>query len=193
LAQRYADQLASGGVQRGVIGPREAVRLWDRHLANCAVISELLPVGARVVDVGSGAGLPGLALSCRRADLALDLVESLQRRVAFLRECVQLLGFDDTVRVINGRAEAAVVRATVGDAWWVTARAVATLDQLSRWCLPLLQSGGRLLAMKGDQAEAEVSAHAAMVRGLGGVVEDIVRCGVDVLDAPTTVIVIRKR
>ena len=104
LAIEYAALLATDGVVRGLIGPHEADRLWDRHLLNCAVLTDLLPEGARVVDVGSGAGLPGIVLACRRPDLRIDLVESLARRVAFLEHAVGALDLTSRVRVVHGRA-----------------------------------------------------------------------------------------
>jgi len=159
LVTRYGERLASDGVIRGVIGPREVPRLWERHLLNCAVLTDLVPTGARVVDVGSGAGLPGVAMACRRGDLRIDLVESLARRAAFLTEVVTGLGLDESVRVIHGRAEDRAVRSVVGDAKWVTARAVASLDRLVTWCVPLLRPGGNIA---GDEGRAG--------RGRGGCV-----------------------
>jgi 16S rRNA (guanine527-N7)-methyltransferase len=185
-------RLASDAVVRGVIGPREVPRLWDRHVLNCAVLTELVPLGARVVDVGSGAGLPGVALACRRADLRVDLVESLARRIAFLTDVVSDLGLVGSLRVIHGRAEDEAVRSKVGDAEWVTARAVAPLDRLVRWCLPLLQSGGTLLAMKGERAKSELQQHEAVIRRMGGVDMGVVTCGGRVLDTPTTVVVVHQ-
>lgn len=186
LAVRYGELLASDGVIRGLIGPREVPRLWERHLLNCAVITSLIPAGARVVDVGTGAGLPGLAMACRRADLRVDLVESLARRVTFLSEAVAVLGLSERVRVVHGRAEEPAVRGEVGEAAWVTARAVAPLDRLVRWCLPLLRPDGALLAIKGAQAAAEVAA-------LGrSVTASVTECGADVLDTPVTVVVVER-
>lgn len=169
LAERYAHFLATAGIERGLIGPREVPRLWERHLLNCAVLTDLLPGDARLVDVGAGAGLPGLVVAIRRPDIRVDLVESLQRRIDFLAEAVGLLGLEQQVRVVRGRAEDAAVRATVGGADWVTARAVAPLDRLVGWCLPLLAPGGTLLAMKGATAAEELAAHRAPVRRCGGV------------------------
>jgi 16S rRNA (guanine527-N7)-methyltransferase len=193
LAQRYAELLSGTGIEHGLIGPRERDRIWERHLVNSALVGELLPVAAHVVDVGSGAGLPGLALACARADLQIDLVESLQRRVDFLRSAVALLEVGSRVRVIHGRAESNEVRSLVGGSEWVTARAVAPLDRLVGWCLPLLRRGGRLLAMKGARAEAEVREHAASVRAAGAVIEGVVECGVGIVAEPVHVIVVRRR
>jgi 16S rRNA (guanine527-N7)-methyltransferase len=191
LVERYAAKLAGDGVIRGLIGPREVPRLWDRHLLNCAVVADLLPAGARVVDVGSGAGLPGIVLACRRPDLVVDLVESLARRVTFLNEVVDELDLTSSVHVVHGRAEDPAILAMVGDAPWVTARAVAPLDRLVRWCLPLLHPGGTLLAIKGAQAESELDAHKAAIGRLGGEVS-IVTCGRGVLDTPVKVVAIRR-
>jgi 16S rRNA (guanine527-N7)-methyltransferase len=192
LARRFGQLLAGDAVARGLIGPREVPRLWQRHLLNCAVVTDLIPQGARIVDVGSGAGLPGLVLAIRRPDLRVDLVDPLQRRIAFLGEAVHRLGLDDTVRVVRGRAEEPTTVAAVGAAQWVTARAVAPLDRLVRWCLPLLQPDGALLALKGSTAAAEIREHRAVIRGLGGGDMTIVRCGEGELAEPTAVVVVRR-
>lgn len=191
-ARRFAELLATDGIARGLLGPREVPRIWDRHLANCAVLSELLPQGVRVVDVGSGAGLPGLVLALCRPDLRVDLVESLQRRTEFLSTAAGELEVTARVRVVRGRAEDAAVVALVGDAEWVTARAVAPLDRLVGWCLPLLRPGGRLLAVKGATADSEVAQHAATVRRYGGTDVGVVRCGVGVLADPTSVVTVTR-
>lgn len=192
LARRFAELLAIDGVTRGLLGPREAARLWERHLLNCAVVTDLVPIGARVVDVGSGAGLPGLVFAIRRPDLRLDLVEPLQRRVTFLDEAVHILQLGDAVRVIRGRAEDLSILAQVGGAQWVTARAVAPLDRLVRWCLPLLQPDGRLLALKGSSAAAEVREHQTVTASLGGRDVAVVNCGAGFLAEPTAVVVVRR-
>lgn len=192
LARRYADLLATSAVTRGLIGPREAARLWARHLMNCAVVAELLPAGARVVDVGSGAGLPGLALAIRSPELRVDLVESLQRRVDFLGEAVASLGLAASVRVVHGRAENRDVIADVGDSAWVTARAVAPLDRLVRWCMPLLRPEGRLLALKGSSAPDEIATHQSTLGRLGVRDVEVARCGAGTLPEPTVVVVVRR-
>jgi 16S rRNA (guanine527-N7)-methyltransferase len=192
MAKRYATLLATVAVERGLLGPREVPRLWDRHLLNSAVIGELLPAGARVVDIGSGAGLPGLAVACARADLRVDLVEPLARRVAFLDETVAELGLESRVTVIRGRAEERAVVRQIAPSAWVTARAVAPLDRLARWCLPLLEPGGALIAVKGSRAWLELAEHRATISRLGGVRPEIVTCGVGMLATPTTVVVIRR-
>ncbi|MCW2527067.1 MAG: methyltransferase GidB [Pseudonocardiales bacterium] len=192
-ATRYAALLADQGVLRGLIGPRETERLWDRHLLNSAVIAELIPVGARVVDVGSGAGLPGIPLACARPDLSVDLLDTLARRTDFLSEAVAELGLADRVRITTGRVEDASVVDKLGRSDWVTARAVAPLDRLARWCLPLLAPGGFLLAMKGQKAEEEIVTHSRAVLRAGGNIVDVVRCGTGLIDEPARVVRIAKR
>src|SRR4051812_4419679 len=170
LAIRYAGLLITDGVVRGLIGPHEAPRIWDRHLLNCAAMGELIPQDARVVDVGSGAGLPGMVLAVARPDISVVLVEPLARRTAFLSEAVAQLGLD-RITVVRGRAEELVPsRGHPGleSADVVTARAVAPLDRLTAWCLPLAAEGGRMLALKGESAVEEVATHAALVARLGG-------------------------
>jgi 16S rRNA (guanine527-N7)-methyltransferase len=177
---------------RGLIGPREAPRLWDRHLLNCAVVVELIPNGSSVVDVGSGAGLPGIALAIARPDLTVALVESLTRRVVFLMEAVAAVGLSDRVSVVHSRAEDSVGRLAPADV--VTARAVAPLDRLAAWCLPLVAPGGRLLALKGSSAAEEIAEHRAAVARLGGGVPVLRECGAGLVDPPTTVVeVVRER
>jgi 16S rRNA (guanine527-N7)-methyltransferase len=186
LARDYADLLAGPGVERGLLGPREVDRIWERHLLNCAAVAELIEPGARVVDVGSGAGLPGIPLSIARPDLDITLVEPMLRRTDFLTEVVATLGL--TATVVRGRAEDAAVRAAISDADVVVSRAVADLEKLARWSLPLLRAGGRMLALKGERAEAEVAERGpAMVR-LGARGVEVVRCGTGYLSPPATVV-----
>ena len=189
-AQRYAELLAGAGVERGLIGPREVDRLWDRHLLNCAAVAELVDDGERLADVGSGAGLPGIPLALARPELRVTLVEPLLRRADFLREAVAELGL--SVEVVRGRAEDRGVREQVGDFDAVTSRAVAALDKLANWSLPLLGEGGRMLAMKGERAEQEVAEHRRALSSLGAVEVKVVKCGVDYLNPPVTVVVVRR-
>jgi 16S rRNA (guanine527-N7)-methyltransferase len=191
-AARYADLLASEALTRGLIGPREVPRLWDRHLLNCAVVTDLLPHEARVVDAGSGAGLPGLVFALRRPDLRVDLVEPLLRRTTFLDDAVQKLQLSDRVRVVRARVEDVDTITLLGHAAWVTARAVAPLDRLVRWCLPLLRPDGALLAIKGSSAGTELAEHRSTIQALGGRDLEVRRCGIDVLAEPTTVVVVRR-
>jgi 16S rRNA (guanine527-N7)-methyltransferase len=197
LARRYAELLGTDGVVRGLLGPREASRVWDRHLLNCAAVAELIPNAAFVVDVGSGAGLPGIVLAVARPDLTVALVEPLARRTAFLDEAVAELGLAARVSVLRGRAEEFVGgprRGHLSPAGIVTARAVAPLDRLAAWCLPLVAPGGRLLALKGASAGEEVAAHRKAVDRLGGGRPVVRHCGVDLLDPPTTVVeIVRQR
>jgi 16S rRNA (guanine527-N7)-methyltransferase len=193
LAESYAHLLTTDGVVRGLIGPREAPRIWERHLINCGIMSEMIPIGASVVDVGSGAGLPGIVLGVARPDLTITLVEPLARRTAFLSEAVTALGLDATVTVVRGRAEDLAGGPPVA-ADVVTARAVAPLDRLAGWCLPLAAVGGRLLALKGASAAEEVAEHRAAVTRLGGSEPAITLCGVGLIEPPTTVVeIVRER
>jgi 16S rRNA (guanine527-N7)-methyltransferase len=184
----YARLLAGAGVERGLIGPREVPRLWDRHLLNCAVVADpavgLVPDGVTVADIGSGAGLPGLVWALARPDLRVVLVEPLLRRATFLSEAVAALGLGDRVEVRRARAE----ELSGGLADVVTARAVAPLDRLAVWTMPLVRVGGSLVALKGASVEDEVAAAGALVRALGGTQVEVVRCGVGVVEPPTTVV-----
>jgi 16S rRNA (guanine527-N7)-methyltransferase len=191
LAERFCALLAGPGTERGLLGPREVGRLWDRHLLNSAVLADFVPDGSRVVDVGSGAGLPGVPMVIRRPDLRVDLVEPTQRRTDFLSEVVASLGLD-SVRVVRGRAEDESVRQTVGDANWVVARAVAPLDRLVRWCLPLLSPGGWLLALKGSSAGDEVAEHGPALRRAGTAVIRVEQAAADWLDEPTWVVLVQR-
>lgn len=189
-AEQYAAILAGAGVEWGLLGPREVDRIWDRHVLNSAVIGELPAHGERVADIGSGAGLPGIPLALARPDLEITLIEPLLRRSDFLTEVVTELGLD--VEVVRGRAEERAVRDRVGEMDAVTSRAVASLDKIARWSLPLLRTGGRMLAIKGMRAEAEVDEHRKVLARLGAADVEVVRCGVDLLDPPATVVVARR-
>lgn len=187
LAEQYADLLCGPGVDRGLLGPREADRVWDRHLLNCAVLGSLVEPDCSVLDVGSGAGLPGIALALARPDLTVILLESMARRVAFLEDVVQTLSLSG-VRVVRGRAEDVGVRRGLGRSPVVTARAVAPLTRLAHWCRPLVARGGSVLAVKGDSAAAEVAAGEAEVRRLGFDRVEVVRCGEGLVEPAATVI-----
>lgn len=163
LAQRYAELLAGPGVERGLIGPREAPRLWERHLLNCVGLATLVPHGATVADLGSGAGLPGLVLGLSRPDCDVTLVEPLLRRTTFLSEVVEDLGLTN-VEVFRGRAEDLHGRRQFDV---VTARALAPLNRLLGWSMPLVGPGGELLAMKGSSAAEEIEAAGPVLRRLG--------------------------
>jgi 16S rRNA (guanine527-N7)-methyltransferase len=184
LARRYAAHLATTGVEWGLLGPREVPRLWGRHVLNCAVLSDLLPHGATVVDIGSGAGLPGIALALRRPDLDVTLVEPLLRRVDWLSLVLDDLGLE-RVHVRRARAEDLHGELEVP---YVTARAVASLDRLCRWGLPLLRPGGELLAIKGRSADEEIARTASAVRTAGGIDAEVVQLAAGLLDDPVTVV-----
>lgn len=162
LAERYVELLATAGVERGLIGPRETPKLWDRHVFNCLALTSLVPSGATVADLGSGAGLPGLVLAIGRPDLAVTLVEPLQRRTIFLDEVVDELGLEG-VRVVRGRAQ----DLHGGERFdVVTARALAPLGRLLGWGMPLVGATGALLAMKGSSASEEIASAVTALREL---------------------------
>jgi 16S rRNA (guanine527-N7)-methyltransferase len=184
-ARRYAELLATDGVTRGLIGPRETERLWDRHLLNCAVVSELLPERGVLVDIGSGAGLPGVVLAMLRPSLQVILLEPLLRRSVFLEECVAELSLSNAT-VLRARAEdkaAAHIEADVA-----TARAVAPLDRLAGWAVRLLRPGGELLAIKGQSADEEIAAAQPVLSRLGVRSAEVLQAGHGRVVMATTVV-----
>ncbi len=184
LAERYVDHLATSGIDRGLLGPREIPRLWDRHVLNCAVVVQLIATDARVADIGSGAGLPGLTFAIARPDLVLTLVEPLERRVQWLEEVVSDLGLSN-VRILRGRAEQFIGQISADV---VTARAVSALANLASLTMPLLGDGGEVLAIKGRSAHLEVEKAEKVIRRLGGTTVKIQTVGEDLLEQPTTVV-----
>lgn len=184
LARRFVHHLATSGMERGLLGPREVPRLWGRHILNCAVVAELMDRDSTVVDVGSGAGLPGVVIAIARPDLRLQLVEPLERRTRWLNEVVEDLELDN-VEVVRGRAEQ-MIGTIVAD--YSTARAVSALSTLAGWTMPLTRVGGEVLAIKGRSAGEEIAKARKTIRTLGGGQVDIVSTGVDRLSTPTTVV-----
>ena len=148
----YAHFLTTAGIERGLIGPREGERIWERHIFNCLPVTQLLPQGASLFDIGSGAGLPGIVIALARPDLSVTLIEPLERRVSFLTEAVEGLNLTiKNMEVIRGRAQDVKKSAD-----FVTARAVAPLEKLKKMSWHMVKTGGSLLAMKGESASAEM-------------------------------------
>lgn len=196
---RYAQILVGPGIERGLLGPREGPRIWDRHILNCAVVADptegLIPEGAVIADIGSGAGLPGLVWALARPDIQVVLIESLLRRATFLTECVHELELTNRVQVVRDRAESVAgspksPRTSRMDV--VTARAVAPLGTLARWGAPLVAPGGRLLALKGESAAEEVERDRDQLIEVGLVDVEVAQVGDGVVDPPTTVVSARK-
>lgn len=169
----YAAWLAGPGVERGLIGPRESARLWDRHLLNCGLLVPLIPARATVADLGSGAGLPGLVLALARPDLRVTLVEPLLRRIGFLTEVAEALAVEN-VEVVRGRAEALHGHRCFDV---VTSRAVAPLDRLLTWSMPLVSASGTMLAIKGKSVHDEIAAAGSSVRRLGVAAPEVLNLG----------------
>ncbi len=190
IARRYADLLAGPGVERGLLGPREVGRLWERHLLNSAVVGELIESGERVIDIGSGAGLPGIPLAIARPDLKVALLEPMLRRSEFLIEAVTELGL--AVEVVRGRAEEPWVREQFGSRDVAVSRAVAPLDKLTKWSMPLLRLDGRMVAIKGERAPEEVEAHRRVMAASGALDVRVVTCGGNYLHPPSTVVLARR-
>ena len=189
-AARYATRLATEGVTRGLIGPREVPRIWERHLLNSAAVAEAVPEGARVADVGSGAGLPGIPLGLARPDLSLALVEPMARRVEFLEETVRELA--RPWRVVRGRAEERSVISAVGPVDVVTARAVAALPRLVSWCRGLLRPGTQLVALVGARAVADLPGLVPELEAAGMRSIRARAVGTSLGDAATTVVVMTR-
>ncbi|MBF6673091.1 MULTISPECIES: 16S rRNA (guanine(527)-N(7))-methyltransferase RsmG [Glutamicibacter] len=187
LAKRYVQHLATSGIERGLLGPREVPRLWSRHVLNCAVIESVMEQDVEVADVGSGAGLPGLCLAIARPDLKLTLIEPLERRCIWLSEVIEDLGLDN-VTVMRGRAEQMV---DVVNARYVTARAVSALANLAGLTIPLLHGQGELIAIKGRSAAEEIDKASKAIRKLGGKETEVLTIGEDLLPEPTTVVRIK--
>ncbi|KAB1550449.1 16S rRNA (guanine(527)-N(7))-methyltransferase RsmG [Corynebacterium sp. 319] len=189
LAVRYAELLETVATERGLIGPREVPRIWDRHILNSAVLSEAIDAGLRVIDVGSGAGLPGIPLAIARPDLTVQLLEPLLRRTTFLNEVVAELGLDN-VEVIRGRAEDKNVIAQLGGADIVTSRAVAPLGKLVQWSLPLVKNDGDMRALKGSSVADEIERDASIIKKAGGGQPRVLEVGAKTLAESTHVVVV---
>lgn len=186
LAREYWAALATAGVERGLIGPREVPRLWERHILNCAVVGELIGEGASVVDIGSGAGLPGIPLALARPDLRIVLVEPLLRRTVFLKEFIDAAGL--AITVVRGRAEQPGVVQEAGGADVVTSRAVAPLARLAEWSIPLLRDHGHMLALKGSSVAEELERDRAAVERVGAGNFAVLECGSGLVATPTMVL-----
>ncbi|MFC0674955.1 16S rRNA (guanine(527)-N(7))-methyltransferase RsmG [Brachybacterium hainanense] len=189
LAERYTALLAEAGPERGLIGPREVDRLWERHVLGCALLVEAIGPQARTLaDVGSGAGLPGVVVAIARPDLQVTLIETMQRRVTWLEEVDAELGLG--MEIIRARAEELHGTRTFDV---VTARAVAALDKLARWTLPLVAEGGELAVLKGSKAAEEIEQARSTLRKLGGGEPRIEIHGGPEVEVPTTVVRVQRR
>lgn len=183
LAERFVEHLVTTGIEWGLLGPREVPIMWERHVLNCAVVQELLPRGGVVADVGSGAGLPGLALAIARPDVQFVLIEPLERRVDWLNMVIEDLGLEN-VDVIRARSEQ--VFDTV-DVDIVTARAVSAMKSLVPMTVPLLHGQGELLAIKGKSATSEIEKAEKVLRKFKTIKAEVLTIGDELLEVPTTV------
>jgi 16S rRNA (guanine527-N7)-methyltransferase len=182
-ARSFAQTLAGDSDELGLLGPRELDKLWSRHILNSAVVAELVRLGDKVADVGSGAGLPGIPMAIARPDAQFVLIEPMERRSSWMLEVVEDLGLKN-VRVLRSRAE----DVTEQDFDIVTARAVAALDKLLKMCVPLLKPGGALIALKGSKAAEEITNSKKLEKKLGISSFEILVCGEKFLPEPTSVV-----
>lgn len=189
LAERYVEHLCTTGIEHGLLGPREVPRMWSRHVLNCAVLGTVLEAGVNVADVGSGAGLPGLAVAIARPDIEMTLIEPMERRVDWLSAVIADLGLDN-VQVIRARAEE-VTDEVMADV--VTARAVSALKKLIPLTVPLLDDDGQLLLLKGRSAGEEIEAASKVIKKHRLRTPEVLVLGADLLEEPTTVVRARRR
>lgn len=182
IARGYAGHLAVVAVERGLVGPREGPRVWDRHVLNSAVVQELIPLGASVLDLGSGAGLPGIPIALARPDLRMTLLDSMLRRTEYLTEVIGALRIGEQVHVVRSRAEDHCLRYDV-----IVARAVGALPALAGWSKALLRPGGVLLALRGRSAAGELAEAQEVLRRAGWHPGTVEHCG-EGLDQPTVVV-----
>ncbi len=183
---KFADILAQDGVRLGLIGPREVERIWDRHILNCAALTQLIQDGQSIIDIGSGAGLPGIVLAILKPNSKVILIEPMQRRTDFLTQVKADLGLTN-VEIIRGRAEGQKVTAQI-----VSSRAVAPLGKLLAWSWPLVEKGGKVLAIKGEKALEELENAQKVISFLKDSPATITTCGL-ALDLSVTVVQISKR
>ena len=183
LARAYAQKLANDSDELGLLGPRELDKIWSRHILNSAVVAELVKPGELVADVGSGAGLPGIPMAIAAPDTDFVLIEPMDRRASWLQEVVDELELEN-VEVVRARAE----EVEGGQFEVVTARAVAALDKLLRLCVPLLKSGGRVIALKGSKAPEEILEAKKLKAKLKIESFEILVCGEKFLAEPTSVV-----
>jgi 16S rRNA (guanine527-N7)-methyltransferase len=191
LATRYTELLLTAGIERGLIGPREGTRIWERHLLNSAVIAKLIPDGARLIDVGSGAGLPGIPVALARPTSQVLLLEPMARRCGFLEDVVEELGLGARVTVMRGRAPDDSARLPFF-ADYALARAVAPLRRLVSWTMPVVRPGGELLAMRGQHAKQELQEAGPGLAQPRAAAPAVVEVGTDLLGAPVRVVRVQR-
>ena len=171
-----------------ISGEEDVARL---HFLDCAALLGMADFrGKRVIDVGTGAGFPGLALKIACPDMELTLLDSLDKRIGFLRDTCAMLGFDD-VRCIHARAEEAPEQLRAGFDI-ACSRAVARLNLLCELCLPLVNVGGSFISMKSVDAGAELDSARRAIEVLGGTVDRVVDYDIPGTEIRHRAIVIKK-
>ena len=173
-----------------ITAPEEVV---TKHFADSLTPILTGHVKGRVIDVGTGAGFPGLVLKCALPEIGLTLLDSLNKRVNFLRSAAAQMKLYDGISFIHARAEDAANDKTHREQYdTAVSRAVANMRTLAEWCLPFLKPGGYLLALKGPLAESELDDASEAIKILGGAIEEIYSCHIPFTELDHKIIVIRK-
>lgn len=150
-------------------------------------------VGKNVIDVGTGAGFPGLVLKCAKPDINLTLLDSLNKRISFLQDASAEMGIKSGVEFMHSRAEDAGLDKNYREKYdTAVSRAVANMRTLSEWCLPLVRKGGYFLALKGPLAESELLDAMPAIEVLGGEVEGIFTAEIPFTDLEHKIIIVKK-
>ena len=186
--EHYVKMLIEEGQLRGLIGPRELSRIWSRHIVNCAALEKFIPEESIVAEIGSGAGLPGIVIAIMKPDCEIHLIETMQRRTQWLQDCVEEIGLDNVV-IHNNRAEELHKKISFD---LVTARAVGSIDKLTKWAAPLIKSGGKMVLLKGDKAETELEDAKYTIKKFKLVDPKVSKVKSVMYDEETTVVELRK-
>lgn len=165
----YADLLIAQNQVMNLTAITDPLGVCELHFLDSAALLALTELrGKTLIDIGTGAGFPGVVLKILEPSLELTLLDSLGKRIDWLKALCRELGLEG-VTCIHGRAEALGRDPALRDCFdCATARAVASLPQLSELCLPFVKPGGLFLAMKAEQAEAELLESQAAIDALGG-------------------------
>jgi 16S rRNA (guanine527-N7)-methyltransferase len=173
--QTYADELRTWNDKFNLTAITDPTGIQVKHFLDSLSLLKVLPPGpVKVIDVGTGAGFPGLPLKIVYPDLRLTLVEATGKKVTFCEHIIAQLNLNQ-VKVVKARAEEIGQDRAYREQYdWAVARAVAELPALAEYLLPLVKRGGHALAQKGESAPAEAQAAEGALRKLGGELEQLI-------------------